>query len=703
MKRIRPITDLRKTNEISDLAHSEKKPIFITKNGYSDLVVMSDELYEELVKSFSFSEEKETKYPLLIEQSEHFGFVKVACSTIDVEVANPKRNSDLIIDKINECYDKGVKLLVLPELCLSSYTCGDLFLQKTLINSCIESIEKILKATKKIDMVVSFGAPILVEQKLYNCAIVALKGKILGIIPKSNIPSHNEFSEGRYFSEAPLKNKIIKFLNQEVVFGNKVIFRCLNSSNFTFGIEIGHDLLAPVSPSVNHALMGATIICNLSASSEVAGKDEYRTMLINSQSGKLTCAYLYASAGNGESSTDLVFSSANMIAENGVLLEKAELFKNQTIITDIDVEKLESDRQTLTTFNKHNIPGYEVVGFITNLDIPTLDRKYNPLAFIPKDDEERSKRIETIFKIQVMGLKKRLEHIHCKKIVLGLSGGLDSTLALLVAYETFKELKYDYKDIICLTMPCFGTSSRTKNNAYDLANALGVYIEEINISEAVRKHLQDINHDETIHDVTYENSQARERTQILMDYANKVNGMVLGTGDLSELALGWATYNGDHMSSYGVNGSIPKTLVRHMTYHYAMTHSEIKDTLLDVIATPVSPELLPPKEGEISQKTEDIVGPYELHDFFIYYLLRNKYSIKKLFFIACHAFKDIYDNETIKKWLKLFIRRFFTQQFKRSCLPDGVKVGSVSLSPRGDFKMPSDATYQIWLDELENL
>lgn len=703
MSKIRPITDLRKTNEISDLAHEIDEPIFITKNGYSDLVVMSNEYYEELIKSRYSSSNNEAIYPLAETQDEHYGFIKVACATIDTVVASPKQNATSIINKAKECFEKGVKLLVLPELSLSAYTCGDLFLQRTLIKGCEDEIKRILKETKKLDMVLVFGAPVLIEQKLYNAAIVALKGKILGIVPKTAIPNYNEFYELRHFEEAPKRNKEINYLGHKVFFGNKLIFRCLNSINFTFGVEICEDLWIPHSPSVNHALMGATVICNLSASNEVAGKDDYRTLMVKAQSGKLACAYLYASAGNGESTTDIVFSSANMIAENGVLLKKATLFKNETIISDVDVLKLASDRQRMTSFKQGHIDGYHVIGFHLTLDIPTLDRKYSPLPFIPKDDKERASRIETIFKIQVMGLVKRMKHIHSQKIVLGLSGGLDSTLALLVAYEAFKELGYDYKDILCLTMPCFGTSSRTKNNAFLLANALGVYIEEIDITEAVRQHLKDLGHDENNHNVVYENAQARERTQILMDYANKVNGLVLGTGDLSELALGWATYNGDHMSNYGVNGSIPKTLVRHMTYHYAMTHEFIKETLLDIIATPVSPELLPPKEGEISQKTEDIIGPYELHDFFIYHLLRNKYSVKKLFFVACNAFDGIYEHETIKKWLKLFIRRFFTQQFKRSCLPDGAKVGSVSLSPRGDFRMPSDASYEAWMDEIDSL
>lgn len=703
MTRIKPITDLRKTNEISDLAHQINEPIFITKNGYGDLVVMSNEVYDNLIKATKEISLKEASYPFEEKQDEHFGFVKVACASIDTSVASPKQNAKMIINKVKECAEKGVKLLVFPELSLSSYTCGDLFLQRTLLDACEEGLKRIIKETKNLNMVFIVGAPVVVEQKLYNAAIVILKGKILGIVPKTAIPNYNEFYELRHFEEAPKENMEISYLGHKTIFGNKLIFRCLNSINFTFGVEICEDLWIPNSPSINHSLMGATIICNLSASNETAGKDEYRTLMVKAQSGKLACAYLYSSAGNGESTTDIVFSSANMISENGTLLKKAELFKNETIISDIDVEKLASDRQRITSFKREYLNGYNVIGFYLPLEVPSLDRKYSSLPFIPKDENERTKRMGMILKIQVMGLVKRLNHIHCDKIVIGLSGGLDSTLALLVCYEAFKELGYDYQNIKCLTMPCFGTSARTKKNAYNLANALGVSIQEIDITEAVKIHLKDIGHDETTHDVAYENAQARERTQILMDYANKINGLVIGTGDLSELALGFATYNGDHMSNYGVNGSIPKTLVRYLVYHYALSHVDIKDTLLDIIDTPVSPELLPPKEGVIAQKTEDIIGPYELHDFFIYHLLRNKFSIKKLFFIACNSFEGIYDKDTIKKWLKVFIRRFFTQQFKRSCLPDGVKVGFVSLSPRGDFRMPSDASYEAWMDEIESL
>lgn len=703
MAKIKPITDLRKTNEISDLAHQISEPIFITKNGYSDLVVMSNEVYENLLKSTKEITFQESAYPFEEKQDEHYGFVKVACTSIDTVVASPKQNANAIINKAKECESNGVKLLVFPELALSSYTCGDLFLQRTLIETCEEELKRIIKETKKLNMILVVGAPALIEQKLYNAAIVILKGEILGIVPKTAIPNYNEFYELRYFVEAPKKNVEISYLGHKTIFGNKLIFRCLNSIDFTFGIEICEDLWIPDSPSINHSLMGATIICNLSSSNEVAGKDDYRTLMIKSQSGKLSCAYLYASSGNGESTTDVVFSGANMIAENGSLLAKAELFKNETIISDIDVAKLVSDRQRITSFKKEYINGYNIVGFNLPLEIPSLNRKYNPLPFIPKDEQERNHRMETILKIQVMGLVKRLKHINCDKIVIGLSGGLDSTLALIVCYEAFKELGYDFSNIKCITIPCFGTSERTKNNAFSLANALETSIEEIDITASVKLHLKDISHDENVHDVAYENAQARERTQVLMDYANKINGLVIGTGDLSEMALGFATYNGDHMSNYGVNGSIPKTLVRHLVYYYALSHEKVKETLLDIIDTPVSPELLPPKEGVIAQKTEDIIGPYELHDFFLYHLLKNKYSIKKLYFIACNAFAGIYDNETIKKWLKLFVRRFFTQQFKRSCLPDGVKACSISLSPRGDFRMPSDASYEAWMAEIESL
>lgn len=703
MKNIRPITDLRKTNEISDQAHLDNRPIFITKNGYSDLVVMSQEYYDSITCDEVFNSFKEESFIQASKQSENMGFVKVACATINTVVADASKNSEAIIEKVKECAEKDVKLLVFSELTLTGYTCQDLFLQNTLLNSVVDCVKNILNATKDIDMVIIFGAPVLVENKCYNAAIVALKGKILGIVPKTALPNYNEFYELRHFAPAPNKNYMISYADQYVPFGNKLLFRNSNYTKWVMGVEICEDLWIPNTPSTNHAIAGATVICNLSASNEIVGKKEYREMLVSSTSARLVCAYLYCSSGNGESTTDLVFSGANIISENGSIIKKSELFTNETIITEIDLEKLANERQKMTSYPKGNKEGYKLISFDLPLITPTITREFSPTPFIPSDEQERYQRAMWILKLQVMGLVKRVEHTHAKTLVIGLSGGLDSTLALLVSVEAMKECKRDLKDIHAITMPCFGTSKRTKNNAYNLANELGVTLLEINISAATKQHLKDIGQDENDHSVTYENAQARERTQVLMDYANKTGGLVIGTGDLSELALGWATYNGDHMSNYGVNCSIPKTLVKHIVYHYAKHHKKVEATLLDILDTPVSPELLPLKEGEIAQKTEEIIGPYELHDFFLYHLLRNHYSVKKIYFLAKLAFNGYYDEKTIKKWLNNFIRRFFSQQFKRSCLPDGVKVGSVSLSPRGDLRMPSDASSNVWLEELGEL
>lgn len=704
MKNIRPITDLRKSNELSEQAHEENRPIFITKNGYSDLVVMSQEYYESIIENINLINKKENNWNQSNKkQSENMGFIKVACATIDINVADVITNGTRIIEKVKECAEKKVKLLVFQELAVTGYTCQDLFLQNTLLNSVEEETRKILEATKNLEIVFVFGAPVLVDNKCYNAAIVALKGKILGIVPKTALPNYNEFYEVRHFEKAPSHNMMINYANQYVPFGNKLLFRNDSYLKWVMGVEICEDLWIPNPPSTSHALAGATIICNLSASNEVVGKKEYREMLVSSTSARLVSAYLYCSSGNGESTTDLVFSGANIISENGSILKEAELFKNETIITEIDVERLVNERQKMTSYPRDDKQGYSLISFDLPLTTPVLTRKFSPTPFIPSDENERYKRVMWILKLQVMGLVKRIKHTNAKALVIGLSGGLDSTLALLVAVEAMKELNRDLQDIHTITMPCFGTSKRTKNNAYNLANELGVKILEIDITTSVHQHLKDIGQDENDHSVTFENAQARERTQVLMDYANKVGGLVVGTGDLSELALGWATYNGDHMSNYGVNCSVPKTLVKHIVYHYAKHHKNVEATLLDILDTPVSPELLPLKEGEIAQKTEEIIGPYELHDFFLYHLLRNHFTLKKIYFLAQHAFDGYYDDATIKKWLNNFIRRFFSQQFKRSCLPDGVKVGSVSLSPRGDLRMPSDASNNVWLKELEEL
>lgn len=701
MKNIRPITDLRKTNELSELAHRQFAPIFITKNGYGDLVVMSQEYYDMWHQEATIKQNIKTTIEQELPQTKNMGYVKVACATIDTLVANPMKNAKAMVDQVLACQSEGVKLLVFGELTISGYTCQDLFLQNHLLSSCEEAVMSFLKETEKVEMVVIFGVPVRYQQKLYNCAVVALKGKILGIVPKTAIPNYNEFYELRHFTPAPSSVEIMTYAKQQCLFGNHLLFQCLNMKDWKIGVEICEDLWIPNPPSTEHALAGATMICNLSASNEIVGKQAYREMLVSSTSARLICTYLYASCGNGESTTDLVFSGANMIAENGTFLAKAKLFRNETIITEVDIEKLVNERQRMTSYPAINQEGYQIVPFTLSLSVPSLTRVYSPTPFIPFDPQQRFERIQQILQMQVMGLKKRIDHTNCKTLVLGLSGGLDSTLALLVAKEAMETLKRNSQDIHCLTMPCFGTSERTRKNAHDLAKALHVTCKEIDITKAVRQHFQDIQHDESVQDVTYENAQARERTQVLMDYANQTQGLVIGTGDLSELALGWATYNGDHMSNYGVNASIPKTLVRHIVYHYAKTHPDLENVLLDILDTPVSPELLPTKNGEIAQVTEDTIGPYELHDFFLYHFLRNQFRPKKIYFLAQKTFEDKYDNETILKWLKVFIRRFFSQQFKRSCLPDGVKVGSVSLSPRGDLRMPSDASSETWLKELE--
>ncbi len=704
MKHIRPITDLRRSNEISRQAHITGEPIFITKNGYGDLVILSHELYCSLFSSkhnidipssYIYKESLETH-----KQSQVFGLIKVASASIDTLVSDIDHNAREIIKKVKEATVNECSLLVLPELCLSGYTCQDLFLQETLLIACEQAVSDILLKTSDNNIVFTFGAPIVVNNKIYNTAITAYKGKILGIVPKINIPNYHEFYEGRHFTKSDKNVQMITYANQVTPFGSRILFQNTWYQPMTFAIEICEDLWVPNPPSTEHALAGANIICNLSASNEIVGKKEYRQMLVKATSARLVSAYIYSSAGNGESTTDLVFSSHNMIAENGTLLAEAETFKNQTITSVIDLEKISNERKIMNTYPSINNQGYYIAYFNMPLSIPS-SINYDKTPFIPTINIEQ--RIQEIFTIQVMGLYKRLMHTNTKTIVIGLSGGLDSTLALLVGVETFKKLNYPLSSIQCLTLPCFGTSSRTKNNAFLLAKQLGVYIKEINIEASVRQHFSDIEQDENNHDVTYENAQARERTQVLMDYANKNNDLVIGTGDLSELALGWATYNGDHMSNYGVNASIPKTLVRYLVKYYALEHLEVKDTLLDIIDTPVSPELLPTENGQIAQKTENLIGPYELHDFFLYHLLRNHFSIKKIYYLACCTFQDEYDKDTIKKWLTLFIKRFFTQQFKRSCLPDGVKVGSVSLSPRGDLRMPSDASYKTFLKELDEL
>ena len=633
------------------------------------------------------------------------GFIKVAAVTPKIRVADPAYNAGVICERLEEACKNGAKIIVFPELCITGYTCGDLFLQEILLREASAQLLCIAERTRGKDALVMVGLPLEREGRLYNVAAVLRDGEILGMVPKANIPSYAEFYEGRHFAEGNAEPVPFSFMGKSVPFGTNILFTCETLHGLTVGCEICEDLWVADAPAVNHALKGATVIANLSASNETIGKDEYRELLVKSVSARLLCGYVYASAGEGESTQDLVFGGHNLIAENGTILAQVKKFTCETLYGDIDVWKLLADRRRMGTFGKEPEAAYVKVPFRLEVAETDLQRSFPALPFVPGDAEKRRRRCEEILSIQSYGLKKRYEHTGAKTAVLGISGGLDSALALLVTVRTFDMLGLDRGAIVAVTMPCFGTTDRTYENACLLARTLGATLEEVDIKEAVTVHFGDIGQDMANHDVTYENGQARERTQVLMDIANRVGGLVIGTGDMSELALGWATYNGDHMSMYGVNAGVPKTLVRHLVQYYADTCDDkaLADVLLDVLDTPVSPELLPPVDGTISQRTEDLVGPYELHDFFLYYMLRCGYSPAKVYRVAKLAFQGLYEDGTILKWLKTFYRRFFAQQFKRSCLPDGPKVGSVALSPRGDLRMPSDASGRLWLDEAERL
>ena len=634
------------------------------------------------------------------------GFVKVAAATPEAVVADPKENGRRILEKIAEAAKEGAKLIVLPELAISSYTCGDLFFQETLLEESRHQLLFLADQTKNVDALIFVGLPLTVDGKLYNAAAAVNHGKILGIVPKTFIPNYKEFYEGRYFAAGMREMVLIDLgAGYEIPMGTNLLFACEGMKELVVAAEICEDIWAPEPPSISHALAGAHIVVNLSASNEVTGKDIYRKDLVTGQSARLICGYVYASAGDGESTQDVVFSGHNLIAENGVLLKEARRFTNETIYSEIDVQRLIAERRKMNTFFQNNFKEYRRIPFCLEEEETRLSRYVDSAPFVPGSKADRDKRCEEILSIQSMGLKKRLSHTGCQNAVIGISGGLDSTLALLVTVRAFDLLELPRANITAVTMPGFGTTDRTYENALNLVKHLGATLKEVDIREAVRVHFRDIGQEESVHDVTYENGQARERTQILMDIANKSGGMVIGTGDMSELALGWATYNGDHMSMYGVNASVPKTLVRHLVRYYADTCGEaaLSSVLLDVLDTPVSPELLPPEDGKISQKTEDIVGPYELHDFYLYYVMRFGFSPAKIFRLAKLAFAGAYSDEVIKKWLVTFYRRFFSQQFKRSCLPDGPKVGSVAVSPRGDLRMPSDASVRIWMEELELL
>lgn len=640
----------------------------------------------------------------------NYGFVKVAAAVPRVKVADCKFNSERLEGLITIAEGKGVQILTFPEMCITGYTCGDLFAQQLLLEQAEMALIQILNSTRQLDIISILGMPVVVNSTVINAAVVIQKGKILGVVPKTYLPNYKEFYEQRWFTSAlQVSENSVRLCGQIVPMGNNLLFE---TAETTFGIEICEDLWATVPPSSSLALQGAEIIFNLSADDEGIGKHNYLCSLISQQSARCISGYVFSSSGFGESTTDVVFAGNGLIYENGYLLARSERFclEEQLIINEIDVECIRAERRVNTTFaaNKANCPGKEAIRisteFVNSKDL-NLTRTFNPHPFVPQGSELNS-RCEEIFSIQIAGLAQRLLHTGAKTAVIGISGGLDSTLALLVCVKTFDKLGLSRKDILGITMPGFGTTDRTYHNAIYLMNSLGVSIREISIREACIQHFKDIGHDLNIHDVTYENSQARERTQILMDIANQTWGMVIGTGDLSELALGWATYNGDHMSMYGVNAGIPKTLVKHLVQWVAENGMDeaSKATLLDIVDTPISPELIPADEnGEIKQKTEDLVGPYELHDFFLYYFLRFGFRPSKIYFLAQTAFSGVYDDETIKKWLQTFFRRFFNQQFKRSCLPDGPKVGSISISPRGDWRMPSDASSAAWLKEIAEL
>ena len=638
------------------------------------------------------------------------GFIKTAAVTPKVQVADPEANAQEIIRLAAEAAGNGAKLIVFPELCITGYTCGDLFLQELLLKRAKEELFRIIRETAQLDALIFAGLPWEKDGKLYNVAAAFQGGRLLGLVPKTCLPNYGEFYELRHFARG---NKEADDVwvdlgdgeGDYIPFGTKLLFTCESLPGLAVAAEICEDVWVPDPPSIRHALAGATVIVNCSASDETTGKDGYREALISGQSARLVSGYIYANAGEGESSQDLVFGGHNLIAENGKILSRSARFKNETIYADLDIERIVGERRRMTTFFSKSDEVYTEIGFRLKREDTRLERLIDPAPFVPDDSQDRQRRCEEIFAIQYMGLKKRLEHTHCRTAVVGISGGLDSTLALLVTVRAFDSLGLPREGILGVTMPCFGTTDRTYHNACDLVKRLGATLREVDIKEAVSTHFRDIGHDPERHDVTYENSQARERTQVLMDLANQSGGLVIGTGDMSELALGWATYNGDHMSMYGVNAGVPKTLVRHLVRYCADTcgDKELAAVLLDVLDTPVSPELLPPKDGVIAQKTEDLVGPYELHDFYLYYVLRFGFSPSKIYRLARRAFEGVYGDETILKWLKTFYRRFFSQQFKRSCLPDGPKVGSVAVSPRGDLRMPSDASASIWLKELENL
>lgn len=634
-----------------------------------------------------------------------YGFIKVAAFTPKVNLADPKHNKNLICEMLDEAEKKNAKVIVFPELCITGYTCGDLFLQATLLQEAKNALIAIAEHTEGKEYLAFVGLPFEYDGKLYNVAAAVGNGFIYGLVPKTHLPNYGECNEMRIFSpgmDTPVQVELSE--DYMAPMGTRLLFGCPQMPSLKIGAEICEDLWVACPPSTAHAKAGATLIVNLAASTELPGKADYRRELVSMQSSKLCCGYILSNAGEGESTQDVVYAGQKLIAENGAVLADSKVFGESAVYTELDVNMVCEERRRISTFALEST-GYVTVNVDLGMEDTMLTRHIPQSPFIPEDANKRQKCCEEIFTIQSYGLKRRLEHTNSKTAVVGISGGLDSTLALLVTAKAFDLLGKDRKEIIAVTMPGFGTTDRTYDNAVSMIKSLGAAFKEISIKAAVNIHFCDIEHDPANHDVTYENAQARERTQILMDVANMNNGLVIGTGDLSELALGWATYNGDHMSNYSVNGSVPKTMVRHLVKYYADTCGDEKlaTVLYDVLATPVSPELLPPDAGKIAQKTEDLVGPYELHDFYIYYALRYGFAPKKIYHLAKTAFSGVYDDATIIKWLKTFYRRFFSQQFKRSCLPDGPMAGPISVSPRGGLSMPSDACARIWLDEVDNI
>ena len=634
------------------------------------------------------------------------GFLKAAALSPALRVADCAYNAGQMVSALNDCAARGVKLAVFPELALTGYTCGDLFFQQALQQAALRGLGQVLEASREWDLLALVGLPLAVNGKLYNCAAAVCRGRLLGLVPKTCLPNYGEFYEKRHFAPGDKRVRTVTVCGQQAPFGTQLLFRCRQMPEFVLGVELCEDLWSALPPSTFHALAGATVIANLSASDETVGKAEYRRALVANQSARLLCCYLYASAGHGESTQDMVFAGHDLVAENGVLLAETEPFKGGDAVSELDCARMLAERARNTSFVP-NDEGYQVVGFDLAVTETVLTRWVDPAPFVPGDARRRAERCELILRMQADGLAKRIEHTHAKTAVIGISGGLDSCLALLVAARAMRQLGRPASDVLAVTMPCFGTTRRTRSNAEILCQELGVSFREVNITATVRSHFADIGHDGQTPDVTFENSQARVRTLELMDIANLQGGFVVGTGDLSELALGWATYNGDHMSMYGVNAGVPKTLVRHLVRYEADTapRDALRRVLLDILDTPVSPELLPAKDGEIAQRTEELVGPYELHDFYLYYVLRFGFGPRKIFRLAQAAFagRPEYPDEVLYRWLRSFYWRFFAQQFKRSCLPDGPKVGSVTLSPRGDWRMPSDAAAAAWLAELETL